>query len=384
MKRLLSFLLAALCLVPALSARSRKQAQPVSFILMGDIHYCEERFYDLDSMLLMKPGDWRQITKTYVPLTAANWDDQIAVIKRRIERDPTGIKAIVQLGDLSEGLANVSGSADEMARNAMEMLERCDVGVPWLLVKGNHDITGVGDGNKREAKSAFVRHYTPFIREQTGSPVQDGNYTWQVGDVLFVVLDAYNRHIDQTAFAREALESSTARYKFVCMHEPAIPASERCWHFLKSAPEEQRNAFLKVLAENKAFFLCGHLHRYSVLRRKTEWGPIVQVMVTSVTSLHRTGRLPYRFSTADYGGGLVDRFPEFSPETADARRAKLDAEQPFVDYYQMTPLAGYGILTIDPRSGDVLLQYYAAFEEETPFDEINLSELYRSGTVSRK
>jgi hypothetical protein len=257
------------------------------------------------------------------------------------------------------------------------------MGVPWILAKGNHDITGVGDAYKAQAKEAFGQYYTPFIKSQTGSKdVQEGNYTWRTGDVLFVVLDAYNRHIDQTEFARKALESSDAKYKFVCMHEPAVPATERCWHFLKSASEEQRAEFLKVIASNKAFFLCAHLHRYSVLRRNTEWGPIVQVMVSSVTDLKRRSEPSYELVTSDYGEGLVDFRSEFSPETADKRRATLRAEAQYVDYYQMASLPGYGIITIDP-SGDVILEYYPAFELSVPYDTVNLSELYRTGKPSR-
>ncbi len=379
MKRIIVF---AIVFIAALSC-TRKPEPPVSFIIMGDVHYCEDRFYDLDAMLADKPDDWRQITKTYAPITAANWKDQAAVIKEKVRASEGGIKCIVQLGDVSEGLANVDGNAALMASNVTRMLEDCDMGVPWILAKGNHDITGVGDAYKAQAKEAFGQYYTPFIKSQTGSKdVQEGNYTWRTGDVLFVVLDAYNRHIDQTEFARKALESSDAKYKFVCMHEPAVPATERCWHYLKSASEEQRAEFLKVIASNKAFFLCAHLHRYSVLRRNTEWGPIVQVMVSSVTDLKRRSEPSYELVTSDYGEGLVDFRSEFSPETADKRRATLRAEAQYVDYYQMASLPGYGIITIDP-SGDVILEYYPAFELSVPYDTVNLSELYRTGKPSR-
>lgn len=357
--------------------RPSGKKESMSFILLGDIHYCEDRFYDLESMLQVKPSDHRQITQTYAPVTKANWTDQIGTIKSQIEKTSPAVKGVVQLGDISEGLANVDGNADKIAENLMTTLRNTNLGVPWILVKGNHDITGVGDDCKKQAKSAFGKYYTPFIKEQIGKEdVTEGNYSYQIGEVLFVILDAYNSSIDQTAFAKKALEGSDAKYKFVCMHEPAIPATERCWHYLKSKPEETRNAFLKVIAENKAFFLCGHLHRYSVLRRNTEWGPIVQVMVNSVTNVKRSTKPSYELGLSNYGEYLVDWKPDYSPDNKETRRAQLKAEAPFVDFYQMTSLAGYAVLSIDAKAEKVSLKYYTAFNDTTPYDEIDLTELY--------
>ena len=52
-------------------------------------------------------------------------------------------------------------------------------GVPWILAKGNHDITGPG------AVEAFDKYYIPAIRRQTGNAaitqckllMEDGRYT---------------------------------------------------------------------------------------------------------------------------------------------------------------------------------------------------------------
>lgn len=348
----------------------------LSFIVLGDVHYCDAGYYDLNTMLAEKPGDHRQITGTYAPVTKANWADQVAALKERVDLTQPPVRCVIQLGDMSEGLANTAGGADRMAENITNMLRNTRMGVPWLLVKGNHDVTGIGTEGREEARSAFGRYYTPFIREQTGNDrIEEANYTYQIGDALFVILDAYNSSIDQTAFAKNALENSTAKYKFVCMHDPAIPATERCWHYLKSKPEEVRADFLKVLAENKAIFLCGHLHRYSVLRRDTEWGPIIQVMVTSVTNLRRTARPTYQMDTEQYGEYLVDWKASWNPSTAEQRKATLREEAKFVKYYKMNNLAGYAVITIDARKERVLLRYYPAFGTDA-YDEVDLTELY--------
>ena len=358
----------------ASDGRRAKKSEDVSFIVLGDVHYCDASFYDLDKMQASKPGDYQQITKTYAPVTKNNWSDLVGALKNRIAQSDPSVRCVVQLGDISEGIANVEGMSNRMAENMMNVLESAKLGVPWLLVKGNHDVTGF-DVCKQEARDAFRTYYTPFIKKQIGSDqVEEANYVYQMGDVLIVALDAYNRSIDQIAFVREALENSTAKYKFVCMHEPAVPATERCWHYLKSRPEE-RSEFLKVLAQNKAIFLCAHLHRYSVLRRNTPWGPIVQVMVTSTTNMRRTSKPTYQFGLDRYGASLVDWKPDWNSKTAEQRRTMLADEANYVTYYKMNNLAGYAVISIDAKKERVLLRYYPAFGDEA-FDEIDLTELY--------
>lgn len=345
----------------------------MSFIILGDMHYCEPRFYDLDAMLAEKAGDHRQITKTYAPVTEANWEDQIAQIRKAVRNTKPEVKCIVQLGDISEGLANYEGAADLMAENVTDVLRKTKMGVPWVLAKGNHDITGVGDF-KQDARDAFNRHYVPFIKEQTGcTDVNEGNYVYRNGDCLFVALDSWNSKTDQVEFARTALEGSDARYKFVFMHEPVVPVSERCWFFLKK-DDEKRNELLKVIAENKAIVLCGHLHRYSVLRRNTEWGPVVQVMAASVTNLKRKAAPGYELGLEQYGEYLVDWKPDFSPSNAEWRREVLRKEAQYVDWYKLADVAGYGVISIDGKKGKITLNYYSAFSD-TAYDTVDLSGL---------
>lgn len=359
------------------AAKTKKQkTEGLSFIMLGDMHYCELRFYDLDNMQAEKPGDFKQITKTYAPVAEANWNDQIAAVKDMIKGTEPAVKCVVQLGDVSEGLANYKGGADAMAANIVKQLEAAELGVPWVLTKGNHDITGVGE-YKDEARKAYVDNYTPFIKRQTGNEdVKDATYTYTIGDdVLFVVLDAYNRKQDQVEFARKALESSNARHKFICMHEPVIPTTERCWFYLKKDEDAaKRNEFLKVIAENKAIVLCGHLHRYSVLRRQTEWGPIVQVMANSVTNVRRSAKPSYEKNLADYPG-LVDWKPDYSPHNIDWRRETIKNESKYVDFYKMNSLSGMGVISIDKKD-NVTVKYYPSFKSEV-YDEVNLSDLLK-------
>lgn len=361
------------------SENVKKKDVSMSFVIMGDLHYCEDRFYDLPKMETEKPSDFRQITLTYAPVTKENWNDQMSIIADKVKNTKPRIKGIVQLGDISEGLGNYEGAPAQIAENITKVLGNLNIGCPWLLVKGNHDVTGVGEECKVEARTAFGEYYTPFIKQQTGlDNVTEGNYAYEKDGVLFVMLDCYTNSTNQIEFARKSLESSKAPYKFVCLHEPVIPTTERCWHFLKRKSNEEREEFLNILAKNRAFVLCGHLHRYSVLRRNTDFGPIVQVMANSVTNVKRTASTSKTLDGVQYYGTyLCDTYkPDFSPSNYETRRAQLEAEAPFVDYYKMNTLAGYGIITIDGKKDKVILRYYSAFNDTEPYDEIDLMELY--------
>ena len=89
------------------------------------------------------------------------------------------------------------------------------------------------------------------------------------------------------SFLEEVFSKSEARFKFVLTHQPVIPVTDRCWHLMSGirrplSDPRLRERLLNLLAKNKAIVLCAHLHKYSVVSRKTEAGAVVQVMINSV------------------------------------------------------------------------------------------------------
>ncbi len=349
---------------------STKTDSSMSFVLLGDLHYDKLENHDMEWLSREKPGDVRQVTVTYVPNTELNWDGLMYNVRQVVRTEKPRVRGIVQIGDLSEGLAGSEELAVQMAHSAINAAKDTKMGVPWLLAKGNHDITGPG------AKEAFVEVYTPFIREQSGDPtIQNATYAYRDGDVLFVFLDRWDSKVDITDFAQRTLSESDAKYKFVVMHEPVIPVTERCWHVFRNEDEKaEREAFMKVLAENGAIVLAAHLHRYAVVRRETGYGPIVQVMVGSVIGKERRGLPTYERTLRDYGPPLVDLVPSYKPDNAQERKAILSAEALHVTYYTMCDLAGYAVLKIDDKKNEVTLDYYAGFEQ-MPYDRVNLTKL---------
>jgi hypothetical protein len=176
------------------------------------------------------------------------------------------------------------------------------------------------------------------------------------------------------AFLDKELSASNAKFKFIAIHEPVIPVTERCWHTLRRNPEQREN-LLEVIAKHKAIVLCAHLHRYAVVSRNTKYGPIVQVMAVSVIK-DRNYLNPTRVIT-EYGPSLAENVPDWEPGTLDTRKAILSDEAKYIGFYKQTDLPGYALLKLNERKGTVLLEYYAAFGKK-PYDIIDLTKLMKN------
>lgn len=342
-------------------------AQKSSLIVLGDIHYDLLQDHDMD-WLMKKPDDLRQVTKEYTVYTEKNWSDFMTIIKNKAASKNPTVKAIIQLGDLSEGLAGSEEKAQQMASNTMKAIDKTNMPVPWILAKGNHDITGPG------AKEAFQKYCVPMIRKQTKNPeINNASYSYSYNNVQITCVDPWDNEINMVNFLEDELTSSKAKYKFVVIHEPVIPVTERCWHIFRKDPE-QREKLLEVIAKNKAVVLCGHLHRYSVVCRNTKFGPVVQVMVVSVVK-DRNYRNPANV-IMQYGPSLAENIPDWQPETLDARKGILTQEAKYVTYFKQTDLPGYAIINIDEKEDKLILEYYAAFGDK-PYDIVDLTELLK-------
>ncbi len=342
-------------------------AQKSSLLVLGDLHYDLLKDHDMD-WLKTKPDDLRQVTEEYSVYTEKNWIDFMGILRNKAQTVKPPMKAMIQLGDLSEGLAGSGEKARQMARNAMKAVESADMPVPWIIAKGNHDITGPG------APEAFMEFYIPMFRKQTNNPdINNASYSYSYDNVQITCIDPWDRNLDMAAFLDKELSSSDARFKFVAIHEPVIPVTERCWHALRRNPE-QREKLLEVIARNKAIVLCAHLHRYSVVRRNTKYGPIVQVMVISVIS-DRNYLKPSRLIT-EYGPSLAVNVPDWQPETLEARKTILAEEAKYVTFYKQTDLPGYALIRLNEKKGKVHLEYYAAFGQK-PYDKVDLTKLMK-------
>lgn len=357
-QRLLLVVIIIIISVPCFSQKS-------SFIVLGDIHYDILGDHDME-WLNKKPDDLRQVTEEYTIFTDRYWKDFISVLREKVKSAKPEVKVIVQAGDLSEGLAGSPEKARQMASNTMKAIYASDMHVPWIIAKGNHDVTGPG------SVEAFNEFYIPMIRRQTGNnSIINASYSYRFDNVLITCIDPWDNSQDMVGFLQKELSSSDAKFKFVVVHEPVIPVTERCWYTLRREPE-RRAKLLEVIARNKAIVLCAHLHRYSVVARETAYGTIVQVMVVSVIK-DRNYQIPLKVIT-EYGPSLAEAFPDWEPVTLENRKRILTEEARYVTYYTQTDLPGYAVIKINDKKGTVALDYYAAFGKK-PYDSVNLTEL---------
>lgn len=359
MRNFLTTLIAALLLVGC-NAGTGSQT---GFIVLGDMHYDRIENHDL-AWLAEQGDDLRQVTTEYTVFTNNFWSDFTALLRERSSKE--NIDAILQLGDLSEGLAGTEALADQMAECLFRAIDSVGFEVPVIITKGNHDITGPG------AEEAYNRIYLPNMARLAGlESLPSADYSKELDDVLFVCFDPWNRTGDNLEKLEKNLSASNAKYKFVMTHEPVIPINERCWHLLRSKPEK-RNELLRIIAENNAIVLCAHMHLYSVVRRDTEWGPVVQILVNSVIR-DRNMTEPKEVKT-EYGEVLALNVPDWKPETIEERCQWLREETPYVKYFKQMDLPGYGIMKIDHKKKSVVLEYYAGMSE-TPFDVVDINEV---------
>ena len=215
-------------------------AADMSFVVLGDMHYDKLEFHDLEWVKTkwVNPDDHRQITQEYTVFTARNWDKLINAIGRRIKEDNPPVKALVQLGDVMEGIGGSPELARKMNLGVVKALSEPNFSAPWMLIKGNHD-GHYGPGEAEAYKEIFI----PFRNKQLGIDTNSISFRYKIGDVEFFCPDSEMGIDNLIAYLEKGFNSSSAKYKFVAMHIPVIPVTGRCWDVfgIKDMNERARN-----------------------------------------------------------------------------------------------------------------------------------------------
>lgn len=355
-------------------------SQDVSFMALGDLHYDRLDLHDWD-YVMKRPQDFEQIMKEYPQITAVYLPKFLRLIKEQSRVVTPPVKAVVQLGDLVEGVAGNERLAREMNRGVVDLLYSIEMAVPWVLVKGNHDVSN--SPGQPEAWQEVIR---PFIEGQVNSPVGRGMYSHRItNQVELFVLDQFfsvDQNLPETAllsFLEETFKKSEARFKFVLTHQPVIPVTDRCWHLMSGirrplADPGLRERLLHLLAENKAIVLCAHLHKYSVVSRKTAAGAVVQVMINSVVGSFDP-KEPVEVENEYKGAGFVEENPTFQPHNLEVRKKILENEEPYIQYFTRADLPGYSVISVYEKENKVILKYFNGFSTD-PFQTVELSALW--------
>lgn len=331
--------------------------------VLGDLHFDRLEHHDLAWLAKDHPGDVRQV-ENYSRVTREFLPQVLGTIKRQIAAAKVHVPAVLQLGDLIEGLCGTPQLAERQATEAIQLIKEADFGRPFLITKGNHDVTGPG------AAEAYQRVLLPHVADLTEGAEKRASFIQQRGGTLLVFFDAYDK--SSLAWFVKTMEQRTPERLVVLIHPPVVPYNARSdWHiFSKPHQQAERTQFLNLLGKHRAIVLCGHLHKYSFLRRRTEQGSFVQLAISSVATDAAAQAKQALEGVEHYGPDLVQLEPNHSPATPEARRALLGAERPFIEHFEYADTWGHALLKVaGPR---IAADVYRGLSE-TPWKTLDLS-----------
>ncbi len=333
------------------------------FVVLGDMHFDRPEHHDMTWLQANYPGDLNQING-YISNTANHTPALLARIKDFIANSDAPIPFVLQLGDLVEGLCGSYFLAARQLSDATGFIDQAKLGVPFLMCKGNHDITGPG------AADAYQNVLLSWMSKRNGMRLTAPNYSVRYRDDLFVFFDAYKPDLDwlQSEFTKNA----DARYTFFLIHEPVAPYNARAdWIvYYGSAQQTSRQRLLNMLGQRKAIVITGHLHKYGFLEYQTSQGSFTQLAASSVITNDLPTAKTEKIGIAAYTPDLVNLEPSFEPTTVNERRQFLAAEQPFIRQYEYADLSGFVVVEVYPTS--VSCKYYGGINT-TPYRSPSLT-----------
>ncbi len=329
-------------------ARGNEAGPEYSFVYLGDLHFDKESHHDFDWVRANMPADIRQI-EDYVRITENHTPGLFKQIESAIKASDGRIKMIIQGGDLTEGLCGSRQLQEQQFKDAIACIRQYIPQTPFIAGKGNHDITGPG------AKEAFDAVMLPWLSKECGKQIDSASFYLMRGPDLFVFFDAY--HNNNLDWLQKTLSENKHRHAFVVMHPPAVPYNARStWHiFSREKDKASRERFLNILGANNVVLLTAHLHKYSVLERKTPVGSFVQFSVNSVISSSQIEVRDSLEGVDKYGGSLVDLEPEFQPETKQDRIKLLEEEKPHIARFEYADFPGYAVIGVSDKGIDATI-----------------------------
>jgi len=327
-----------------------------AFPLLGDLHFDRLEHHDHEWLKREHPGDvsqvenYSRITRELTPKLFARVRESLA----SLDASKTPVPFVLQLGDLLEGLAGSEELANRHAREGLDFVRQANFSAPMLITKGNHDVTGPG------AVEAYRQLLLPFISAAARTKLTEAAFSRLHGGTLIAFYDAYDKN-SLDWFDKTLAESKPERL-IVAIHPPVVPYNARSnWHIYSSPKQAaQRARLLELLGRHRAIILCGHLHKYSLLVRRTDHGPFAQLAISSVAATSDGQPKDIRTGLDQYTPDLVELEPKHAPDTIAARRDLLAAERPFVEHFDYADTWGHAVVRL--TAGKVTADIYRGFD----------------------
>jgi hypothetical protein len=319
----------------AVAAESREE---MVVPMLGDLHFDHPEHHDLEWLRASHAGYDKQI-ENYCRVTRDFSPRLFDLARQRAAEGGAAVPFLLQLGDLVEGLCGNEKLAERQMSEAITWVKGDGKGVPFAMCKGNHDVTGPG------ATEVYDRVLVPFLQARINE-ANGARFVRKEGGTMFVFFDAYDKGSLEW-FEKLMAESKPERLIFI-IHPPVVPYNARAtWHiFSKPADADKRERLLDLLGKHHAIVLCGHLHKYTCVARKTRTGSFAQLAISSVATDEAAKPKDERAGLEAYSPDLVTLEPQHDPGTVEDRRKILSAEREFVTHYEYADTWGHAVLRI--------------------------------------
>lgn len=337
-----------------------------SFMFLGDLHFDKLMHHDMNYLKEKYPNDISQINN-YSRITRDNLTALMQSSKERAKAIDAAF--YLQIGDFVEGLCGSKELANTQTTELINYVDQQQLGMPFIAIKGNHDITGTG------AKEVYAETVLPWQAKQMKQPVTSANNVYVYKKTRFILFDCFNEKEGFEWLKTVIKDHKPDETLFFCTHIPVIPYNARSnWQiYVHPNQVEQREELLNLLASHKAIVLSGHLHKTSITVRSTPSGNLVQAAIGSVVpSLHEPIKDHLKGLDA-YQTNLVDLEPDFSPDTLQLRKDILTKEKPFMRYFEYADFCGYSSIEINDKNEANLTIFANA--DKHPWTTVNLTEL---------
>ncbi len=192
------------------------------FSLLGDLHFDKLEHHDLEYVRKRYSGGDVNQVENYSRITR----DNLPHLLKRVKEQAVQMNADfhLQLGDFVEGLCGSKERAEKQTTEFISLIKEQQFNRPFLVIKGNHDITGEG------ANETFNEVVLPWQNGEHQQMRKSANSTFVHKNARFILFDGYTPD-ESLAWVKEVFAANKEKLVFFCVHQPVVPFNARSnWH----------------------------------------------------------------------------------------------------------------------------------------------------------
>ena len=312
-----------------------------NFIVLGDVHYTPISAYP---NLSVHPQ--RRRVQEYNRM----WDKNTPELLRAASRAALDHKAkfAVQLGDLTHGDCPTGQLHEQVFRPAFNILKNCFPKIPLYVLVGNHDINQSNGVGAEPVRKALL----PLVGNELGiKNLSSGNYSFRIGEDLFIAIDCFTGDEYCQDFIRQVLyENPDTRYVFLLTHLPMFQACGQ--RKMQSVPGYYR--IIQMLETRRTVILGAHTHEFSLTTLTTRKGRLPQLIVTSMGNEWRNN--PWLRRIFGTRLEIVDTWEKYLPKIKKKIAEKQNAAARLEELDALLAMGSFEGQNYGMRSGFVILR----------------------------